>query len=172
MENYSLSDIAAANGGGMGGNWILVILFALIFGGGGFGFGNRGCEQYATTSDVQQGFNQQDTASQLRGITYGIADSTYALNNSINGIGNKISDEARALQNGLFEITRNSDANTQKILGAIAEDKMSRMQSEIDALRLQNAMCGVVRYPTATTYATANPYYLNQGCCNNGCGNI
>lgn len=45
MENYSLSDIAAATGndgmGGFGGNsaWVLIILFALIFGWGGNGFG-------------------------------------------------------------------------------------------------------------------------------------
>lgn len=48
MENYSLSDIAAATGdrngwGGFGAGgdaWVLIILFALIFGGGGGWFGN------------------------------------------------------------------------------------------------------------------------------------
>jgi hypothetical protein len=47
MENYSLSDIAAVSNDGMcgGGNswWVLIILFAMIFGWGGNGFGNRGC---------------------------------------------------------------------------------------------------------------------------------
>ena len=36
--NYSLSDIAAVSNEGFGGSnaWILIILFAMIFGGGGF----------------------------------------------------------------------------------------------------------------------------------------
>lgn len=49
MENYSLSDVAAVTRGndgfdGFGGSgaWVLIILFALIFGWGGSGFGNRG----------------------------------------------------------------------------------------------------------------------------------
>lgn len=47
MENYSLSDIAAVSNDGMCGSgnswWVLIILFAMIFGWGGNGFGNRGC---------------------------------------------------------------------------------------------------------------------------------
>ena len=49
-EGYSLSDIAAVNGGnGMfGGNssWVLIILFALIFGWGANGFGR--CKRVRT----------------------------------------------------------------------------------------------------------------------------
>lgn len=40
-QNYSLADIAAATGeNGFGGNWVLILLFAMIFGGNGF-YGNR-----------------------------------------------------------------------------------------------------------------------------------
>ena len=43
MSEYSLSDIAAASGETGGASaWWLIILFALIFGWGGNGFGNRG----------------------------------------------------------------------------------------------------------------------------------
>lgn len=45
MSDYSLSDLAAATGeNGFGGNgaWWLIILFAMIWGWGGNGFGNRG----------------------------------------------------------------------------------------------------------------------------------
>ena len=81
----------ATNGGGFGGfgdDWIgLIIILALLgwggngFGGfGGFG-GNRGgsCEPCATKADL----TAQGIVQKLDGITYGISDSTYALNNSI-----------------------------------------------------------------------------------------
>ena len=66
-------------GGGMWFMW-LVVIFALM-GGGGFGWGNHGSA--LTQAEMQAGFNHQDEMSQIRGITYGLADSTYALNNSI-----------------------------------------------------------------------------------------
>lgn len=66
-------------GGGMWFMWMIAI-FALM-GGGGFGFGNRG--NGLTQAEMQQGFNHQDEMGQLRGVSYGLADSTYALNNSM-----------------------------------------------------------------------------------------
>lgn len=59
--------------------WVLVI-FALMGGGGFGGFGNRAG---LTQAEMQQGFNHQDTQGQLRGISYGLADSAYSLNNAI-----------------------------------------------------------------------------------------
>ena len=56
MADYSLSDLAAASGNenGFGGanSWVLIILFALIFGWGGNGFGNNG--DAASTADLQR----------------------------------------------------------------------------------------------------------------------
>ena len=66
-------------GGGMWFMWLIAI-FALM-GGGGFGFGNR--VNGLTQAEMQAGFNHQDEMGQLRGVTYGLADSTYALNNSM-----------------------------------------------------------------------------------------
>jgi hypothetical protein len=78
------------NGNGMfgGDGWWAIIIFALIFGWGGNGFGGgfggfgggRGCvEPCATKSDL----TAQGIVQKLDGITYGISDSTYALNSSI-----------------------------------------------------------------------------------------
>lgn len=180
MENYSLADIATASGAnGMGGNsWILIILFALIFGGGGFFGGNRGYEQYATTSDVQRGFDTQDNNGQLRGITYGIADSTYALNNAINtaanNIGGGISDLKTQIESVKYEgaintasINANTTNQIQKVLDAISTNRMADMQNQINQLQLQNAMCGVIRYPNAATYNAGSPCL-----CGNVGGNI
>ena len=77
------------NNGMFGGDgWWAIIIFALIFGWGGNGFGgfggfggNRGgcVEPCATKADL----TAQGIVQKLDGITYGITDSTYALNNSI-----------------------------------------------------------------------------------------
>ena len=82
------------NGNGMfgGDGWWAIIIFALIFGWGGNGFGgfggfggNRGgfVEPCATQADVRAAVDQQTLISKLDQQTYGLADSTYALNTSI-----------------------------------------------------------------------------------------
>lgn len=80
--NYTLSDIAAATGGecGFGGNgaWVLILLFAMIFGGNGFGFGgNRVGEAYATQADIQRAVDlnsiqagQADLAADIQRTNY------------------------------------------------------------------------------------------------------
>ena len=80
---------------GDGSWWAILILFALFggwggngfgggFGRGGFGgFGGFG-EPCATQQDVRNAVDQQTLISKLDQQTYGLADSTYALNNAIN----------------------------------------------------------------------------------------
>lgn len=65
-------------------------------------------------------------------------------------------------------INANTTAQTQKILDAICGNRMADMQNQINQLQLQSALCGVVRYPTATTFAAQfNPFFGHCGC---GCG--
>ena len=81
-------------GNGMfGGDWAWWIIILLIFGwggngygfGGGFGgFGGGHCASpCATQADVRAAVDQQTLISKLDNQTYGLADSTYALNNAI-----------------------------------------------------------------------------------------
>ena len=64
-------------------------------------------------------------------------------------------------------INATTTAQTQKILDALAQDKIEALQNQINALQLQNAVAGVVRYPMSTTYSSGcNPF------CSCGCGNI
>ena len=49
-------------------------------------------------------------------------------------------------------INANTTAQVQKVLDAIAGNRMADMQSQINALQLQNAMSGVMRFPSAWTY--------------------
>ena len=49
-------------------------------------------------------------------------------------------------------INANTTAQTQKILDAIMGNRMADMQNQINQLSLQNAMCGVMKYPTSWAY--------------------
>lgn len=69
--------------------------------------------------------------------------------------------------NNTAAINANTTAQVQKVLDAISQNRIEQMQSQISQLQMQNAMCGVVRYPNATTYnAGGNPFF-GAGC---GCG--
>jgi DNA polymerase III delta prime subunit len=65
------------------------------------------------------------------------------------------------------EIIQAQNNNTQKILDAITTNRMADMQNQINQLQLQSALCGVIRYPSATTYSAGYNPYLGTG---NGCG--
>ena len=91
-KGYNLSDIAAVtnrNGDGMFGDngWWIILLF--LFAGWGRGFGGfgggyeGGGVPCATQADVRAAVDQQTLISKLDQQTYGLADSTYALNNSL-----------------------------------------------------------------------------------------
>lgn len=91
-KGYNLSDIAAVtgnrNGDGMWGDngwWIILLFLFAGWGRGGLGgFGGGGYEApCATQADVRAAVDQQTLISKLDNQTYGLADSTYALNNSI-----------------------------------------------------------------------------------------
>lgn len=55
----------------------------------------------------------------------------------------------------------------QKTRDLLTTNKIESLQNQINQLQLQNAVAGVVRYPTATTYTSgANPFCA----CGCGCG--
>jgi len=63
-------------------------------------------------------------------------------------------------------INANTTAQTQKILDALAQNKIEALQGKVSELQLNQAMAGVVRYPNAWTYnAGPSPFC---GCQNNG----
>ena len=56
-------------------------------------------------------------------------------------------------------INATTTEQTQKILDAIAGNRIADMQNQINQLQLQQAVAGVVRYPSASTYyAGTNPF--------------
>lgn len=76
----------------------------------------------------------------------------------------------RAIDGVKFENAQNTalinatnTANTQKILDALAQNKIEALQSEVDSLRLAQATSNVVRYPNGWTY-NAGPSPFCGGC--------
>ena len=188
MENYySLSDIKSALGGeeGMGGGWFLiVILFLFLFGFGnnrnGMGMGNCGCDGYVTTSQFESENNFRTLDNSNRMTQNGLCQLGYEQANLVNAstaqiVGN-ITTEGRNIQSQLADcccttqraidsLKLENCQNTQKILDAITTDRMAQMQNQLNQLQMQNALCGVVRYPMASTWnAGSNPF------CGCGCG--
>ena len=186
MENYySLSDIKSALGGeeGMGGGWFLiVILFFFLFGFGNNrnGIGNCGNDGYVTTSQFESENNFRTLDNSNRMTQNGLCQLGYEQANLINAstsqiVGN-ITTEGRNIQSQLADCCcttqRAIDSlklenwqNTHKSLDAITTDRMAQMQNQINQLQMQNALCGVVRYPMASTWnAGSNPF------CGCGCG--
>ena len=122
----------ATNGGGNNGNgmfgndwaWIVILL---LFGwgrngfggngGGGFGgFGGNICcgSPCATQADVRAAVDQQTLISKLDQQTYGLADSTYALNNTING-------NFRTLDGAICNLGYQALQNTNALQSQIAD---------------------------------------------------
>jgi len=60
-------------------------------------------------------------------------------------------------------INATTTAQTQKILDAMSANKIEDLQRQINALELQNAVAGVVRYPSALTYTAGASPFCNCG---------
>lgn len=179
---------------GFGGNglWLFAIL-ALMWGGGGLFGRNQGPQDYAKQSDVvyTSAFNQlQNENTAIRGdiqrVGYDnmtvIKDASYNNLQEIRDLEQMVSsgfqnaqkcccDTLRAIDsvnyNGAINtanINANTTAQTQKILDALAQNKIDALQNQINQLQLQNAVSGVVRYPNGMTYNAGSSPFCN------GCG--
>ena len=185
-------------GGGNSFMWVFALLI-LLFGGNGFGFGGRGYGydgfNNATAQEILFGQQFQTLDNKIDRVNNGICDAAYALNNSILNnqisLGTAITNEGRAMQTQLAncccENLRNVDsvrfdmanynASTAAAIHAegeatrkmLYENKIETLQNQINALQLQNAVCGVVKYPMASTYSAGTNPFCGCGC---GCNNI
>jgi hypothetical protein len=75
-----------------------------------------------------------------------------------------------AAQNRYDALKNTNDINavtigqTQKILDAMAQNKIEALQGRVNQLELQNAVAGVVRYPSSATYNAGGSPFCNCGC--------
>lgn len=122
MENgLSAADVALLNNDGMGGWNGMIWLFAILalFGGGGFGFGGAN-NQYATSAEVQRGFDTQNlnaqTSAILGAVNSGTAQTVAATNQTFHdslmanqGLYNEIARDISNVQLGLSNILANQN---------------------------------------------------------------
>ena len=183
-----VAPISCSNEGGLGGfgsDWVgLIVILALLgwggngFGGiGGFGGGRNGyVEPCATQADVRAAVDQQTLISKLDQQTYGLADSTYSLNNAIttgfngvqatlcqgfNGVDRAIADCCCATQRAIDSVNYNMatqacdikhaiNDSTRSIIDFLTTDKIATLQAENQNLKLQ------------ASQAAQNAYLLNE----------
>ena len=99
------------------------------------------------------------------GLQNGLCNLGYETLKNFNDTQKSIADVNMNLLTQSNAIQALNNANTQKILDVLSTNRIADMQNQINQLQLQNAMCGVVRYPTQTSYCSgANPFA--SGCCN------
>lgn len=98
-------------------------------------------------------------------------DTRMAIMETTNGINAGI---AQARYDGAMNtaaINATTTEQTQRILDAISQNKIEELQSKVNALELQNAMAGVLRYPNSWAYNAGTSPFCNNSCnCGCGCG--
>lgn len=177
-----------------GGAWWIIVLFLFMFGNGwnktnGDPITEAGLCNAMNFNNLENAVGRMSDQNQMQTstITSGISDLGYALQNSINAIGKEnalgqsnISQQIascccetqRAIEsvnynaaNNTAAINANTTAAVQKVLDTIQQDKIDTLQAQVNQLQLETALCGVVRYPNATTYTAGyNPYYRSCAC--------
>ena len=180
MENYSLSDIRAAAGndngyGGWGGDGLIWLVVLFLFGFGGFGgFGNRdgfgGAATAAAQNEILLGQNFDRVQQKLDGISGGICDGFYALNNSVK-------DCCCNTQLGIASLDAKIDHQTGEIIKMFKDNEITNLRDKIADLQIQASQCRQNEYLVGKltppcpvpAYITCSPYQsYNPGCC--GCG--
>lgn len=175
--------------------WIFALLILFGGGGFGWNRNNGDFSQFATSasqSEILLGQKFDALGQKVNQIGDGICSLGYSqlqqMDANTAAINGNITSEGRALQTQLAEcccttqrgidsvnynsaintaaINANTTAQTQKILDAICQNKIETLQGQVNALQMQNAMAGVVKYPSAWTYnAGASPFCNCGSCC-------
>ena len=103
--------------------WFLIVVFA-IFGGWGNGFGGFGGTNGGAGSEIQRGFDNQAVVSKLDGISNGLCDGFYAMNNSMltgfNGINTNIMQTGYGIQQAVNADTVANMQNTNALQSQLA----------------------------------------------------
>ena len=126
------------NGGWADGGWLwIIVVFALLFGWGNGGFGGFGGNNgggyvatAATQADIQRGFDNSAVISKLDGISNGLCDGFYAMNNSMltgfNGINTNVMQTGYGIQ----------QAGTRAILDYLCAKENADLRDKVQRLEL------------------------------------
>lgn len=201
MEGTGIQPVMDMNRGygdgfGFGGSgiWLFAIL-ALMWGGNGL-WGNRGLDgRAATVEDLNNSANFTRLESQVMNNGNRIESKTDAIENGICNLGYEMAQQFSSTNSKLADcccenrlaiantnahidqsnalVNANITAQTQKVLDAIAQNKIEALQDRINQLELQQAVAGVVRYPSTFAYSAGqSPFCSGAYGCGCSCGNI
>lgn len=182
--SLSASDVALLNrDGGMWGNngmeWLFAIILLGAVGGGNGLFGGR--NNAATTEDLASGFNFSALQNKTNETLAAVNNVNQVISNAICQLGYQVLQQFSSVEkqfsdcccqilrdidsvkfdmaNYFAAANANTNAGIQKILDRMCADKEAAQAARIQQLELNQALCGVVRYPTTMTYATqCNPF--------------
>lgn len=136
--------------------WFLIVVFA-IFGGWGNGFGGFGGTNGGVGSEIQRGFDNQAVISKLDGLSNGLCDGFYAMNNSMltgfNGINTNIMQTGYGIQQAVNADTVANMQNTNALQSQLADcccqnrEAISQVRFDMaqDTCALQNTMSNNTR---------------------------
>lgn len=188
----NMNPYSGADWGGGDAIWLFALLILFGMGGfGGFGYGRGVDGRCATVEDLNNSANFTRLESQVMNNGNRIEYKADAVQNGICTLGYEMAQQFGTTREQLAScccenrlavantnahidqatslINANITAQTQKVLDKLAEDKIAALQGRISQLELQQAVCGVVRYPTSYTYnAGASPFCGGGYSC--GCG--
>ncbi len=181
MPVYNMGE-GNRNGWGMGDDWIWLLVFFALMGGGGFGWGNNAAN--SLTSDYllnQTSRLSEQILTQANQTNQGICDATYAINNGIKDLGSQMAqcccDNRFEMSQGFCGVNRNVDnlryemaekfcqvynnqaRDTAEILQAIQK---SSYQDQIRELERENAALSQ-RNQTTTILASVQDMLKNSG---------
>jgi hypothetical protein len=147
------------NGGWADGGWLwIIVVFALLFGWGNGGFGGfGGGGNNGVGAEIQRGFDNSAVISKLDGISNGLCDGFYAMNNSMltgfNGINTNIMQTGYGIQQAINADTvanmQNTNALQSQLANCCCETREAiqgvnyNMATQTNAL--QNTMCNNTR---------------------------
>lgn len=178
----------ANDGNCFGGNgaWWIIVLFLFMFGNGGF-WGNRGNGQPVTDSSLCDAMNFNNLENAVGRLSDSENLHMMQLSQGLSSVGyenlRNFAQTQASVKDGDYALSRQMadcccttqraidsvNANVNEKFAAIEKGQLqqtiSAQQNQLNQLYMQQQLCGVVRYPNATTYsAGANPYF-NAGCC-------
>lgn len=186
-------------GYGFGGEGLWLFAILALMGGGFGGWNNRWSNGFdgrcATVEDLNNSANFTRLESQVQNNGTAITTAATNLGNGICQLGYQLATDFGALEKEVSDcccginrnidsvrfdianyssaINANTTAQVQKVLDKLSADQAAAQAARIQQLELQNALCGVVRFPTQATYAAGFPFWgWNNGCCNGFNGNI
>lgn len=178
----------ANDGNGFGGNgaWWIIVLFLFMFGNGGF-WGNRGNGQPVTDSGLCDAMNFNNLENAVGRLSDSENLHMMQLSQGLASIGYenaRLANETQAgVMQGKYENSRqlaecccttqraidSVNANINEKFAAIEKGQLqqtiSAQQNQLNQLYMQQQLCGVVRYPNATTYSAGPNPYFGAGCC-------